>query len=97
MTATDSHTNQSAGIGTSGLRIRIHSGEVHRQKNPQKSYCAKRVEVPEHIFSPFLRKNQRVGTRSALDQGVGELTAPPTNRTEEAAAIADATGDGREL
>lgn len=42
--------------------------------------------MPEHIFSPFLRKNQRVGTRSALDQGVGELTAPPTNRTEEAAA-----------
>ena len=85
---TGGHTNRGAGVGVRrDLGIWIRIGEMHRQKNPQKS-SAKRVEVLGHILSPLLRvrKNQRVGTRSQLDQGVGELTAPPTNRTEEAAA-----------
>lgn len=54
---------------------RYTSRKIHRR------VFAKRVEVLRHILSPFLsvRKNQRVGTRAAVDQRVGELTAPPTN------------------
>lgn len=60
-------------------------GEMHRQKNPQKNF-GKRAEVLS-IFSLHFSESERVGSKSALDQGVGVLTAPPTNRTEEAAAL----------